>query len=235
MRRAIPFAAGDGLAGKRERAYKTSVGEAAGPAAEGAIAARRSTAASERRAFLALAVAASVVLAAISLMPREGPENYRYSFLFLVPFLWIGFLLRGALELRPAHFALGASALLLHQLGAFGCYYRTYLGIEFDAYVHVWFSAVAGLVLARLVDRRISPGMPLLSTVVVLLVGGLGAVHEVVEAASTMLLGRDHGMYWLEGDPYDTQKDLLNDAVGALAGTFAHRLGRRLAIASRRP
>ncbi len=191
-----------------------------------------SAASPERRAFLAIAVVTSLALTAISLMPREGPDNYRWSFVFLVPFVWAGYVFRAALELRPIHFALGASALLLHQLGAFGCYYETYLGVEFDAYVHGWFGFVAGLALARIVDKRLAPGLPLLVTTVTLLVTGFGGIHEIVEGGTTMFLGRDYGMYRLDGDPFDTQKDLLNNVLGALTACFAHRLARRVAARS---
>lgn len=46
---------------------------------------------------------------------------------------------------------------------------------------------------------------------------GIGAVHEFIECGTTILLGKEKGMLKLDpNDPYDTQKDLLNNFLGAL-------------------
>jgi uncharacterized membrane protein YjdF len=172
-------------------------------------------------AFRAVAWSATALFAAISLAPIDGPANYRYSALFLVPLTWLVYALRRRLELHPAHFALLASAALLHDLGAFGCYYERYFGFEFDAYVHGWLGFVSALVLSRLLGRRTRLGSCLRIATVVLLVAGFGALHEIVEAASTLLLG-EHGMFSPANDPYDTQKDLLNNVLGALAAAAGY-------------
>jgi len=49
---------------------------------------------------------------------------------------------------------------------------------------------------------------------------GIGAVHELVECGTTIVLGKEKGMLKLDpNDPYDTQKDLLNNLLGALLAT----------------
>ena len=119
-----------------------------------------------------------------------------------------------------------AGALLLHDMGAFGCYTQHYLGLEFDAYVHFYFGFVAGLVLARWIGIEFHPTRLELAIGVVLLVTGLGGLHEIMEGASTWWLGKD-GMLKLDGDPFDTQKDLLNNVLGSLTAVLASRATKR--------
>jgi uncharacterized membrane protein YjdF len=53
---------------------------------------------------------------------------------------------------------------------------------------------------------------------VALVVLGIGAVHELMECGTTVILGPEKGMLKLRPDqPFDTQKDLLNNLLGALA------------------
>ena len=155
-----------------------------------------------------------------------GTPNYRYSFLFLVPLVWFALRLRERLHLRPLHLALFAAALLLHDRGAFGCYTERYLGLEFDAYVHSYFGFVAGLVLAHWIQIEFHPTRLELAIAVVLLVTGMGGLHEIMEGLSTWWLGKD-GMLKLDGDPFDTQKDLANNVIGSLAAVLVSRSTKR--------
>ncbi|HTD67125.1 MAG TPA: hypothetical protein VK846_11410 [Candidatus Limnocylindria bacterium] len=44
---------------------------------------------------------------------------------------------------------------------------------------------------------------------------GFGAIHELIEYFSTLAMGPERGMLkTLADDPYDTQKDLLNNLLG---------------------
>jgi uncharacterized membrane protein YjdF len=176
--------------------------------------------------FLVVGGIATVIFLAISLLPREGPVGYDYSFLFLVPLLWMPYLLRARLDLSPLHFGLFALALLLHDLGAYGCYYQRYLGLQFDYYVHFFFGMVAALILARALERRFHPGRVELALLVILVVTGLGGLHEIMEAGSTLILGKN-GMYVPQAEPYDTQSDLLNTVLGSLTAVFLRLLAAR--------
>ena len=61
----------------------------------------------------------------------------------------------------------------------------------------------------------------------VLCVLGLGAIHELIEFASTLSLGREMGMYKMDDpDQFDTQKDLFNNLLGTLAGLSVASLHR---------
>ena len=52
---------------------------------------------------------------------------------------------------------------------------------------------------------------------VILGILGCGAIHELIEWGSTMLMGPERGMLKaLTEDPYDTQKDLLNNLLGTI-------------------
>ncbi|HEX5009790.1 MAG TPA: DUF2238 domain-containing protein [Planctomycetota bacterium] len=178
-----------------------------------------------RAPFLAVAFAASAAFCAISLS-GGSVAKYRWSAIFLVPIVWAIFLLRRRLALRPLHFALLAVGLLAHDMGAFGWYQRKPLGLQYDWYVHFFFGVVGGLVVARTLEQRLAlRGAPraLLSVLVIV---GLGAVHEIIEAASTARLGPEYGMLIVGADdPYDTQEDMFNNLLGASLAQLLH--GRR--------
>ena len=138
-----------------------------------------------------VAWSASLAFVLVSLASRAGVAKYRFSFLFLVPILWVVYGLRRRLSIRPLHFALFALALLLHDLGAFGAYSWSVIGLQFDWCVHFFFGLVGGLILARALETQLGArGFGLL---VVLVITGIGGLHEIVEAASTRYLDRRGG------------------------------------------
>jgi uncharacterized membrane protein YjdF len=178
--------------------------------------------------YALIAAAASVVFVAISFFAQAESAKYRYSFLSLVPIVWVAFALRRKLDLTRLHFALFALGLVLHDLGAFGAYQRELAGLQFDWLVHAYFGVVGGLIVARIVDSKFL-ALGALAVVVVLVVTGIGGLHEIVEAASTMFLG-DMGMLYVGADnPFDTQEDMLCNVVGASVAAAVHglRRGRR--------
>jgi uncharacterized membrane protein YjdF len=181
--------------------------------------------------YVAVAAAASVVFAWISLFPREGGvAKYRWSFVFLVPIVWVVIALRRRLALRPVVFALFAIALVLHDLGAFGWYQRKVAGLQYDWYVHTFFGFVGGLIVARTLHERVGLGGRVLAPLAVLVVTGFGGLHEIMEAASTMVLGTDYGMLVTGADdPFDTQEDLLCNVVGSSLAVVVRRFVRGLA------
>jgi uncharacterized membrane protein YjdF len=59
----------------------------------------------------------------------------------------------------------------------------------------------------------------------VLLITGVGGLHEIVEWASSLALGKDYGMLNVGAtNPYDTQEDLLNNVLGSSAACAVHLL-----------
>ncbi|MGZ8900074.1 MAG: hypothetical protein ACXW3Z_08260, partial [Limisphaerales bacterium] len=126
--------------------------------------------------FKTIAWVTTAVFAMITLV-AQGPATYRYAILFLAPMLWAVYFFRNRLHLHSAHFAFFASALILHNMGAFGAYQREYYGLKFDIYVHFYFGMAGGFIVARalkgsfgLVGWQMWAG-----TVIVIL--GLGAIH----------------------------------------------------------
>jgi uncharacterized membrane protein YjdF len=130
--------------------------------------------------------------------------------------------------IQPLHFALFALALLLHDLGAFGAYSWSVIGLQFDWCVHFLFGLVGGLIVARALEAQLGVRGFGLGLLVVLVVTGIGGLHEIVEAASTRYLGMDLGMLHIGADnPYDTQEDLLANVLGACAALALRRLRAR--------
>ena len=180
----------------------------------------------DRRRFLAVAWGTTAVLAAISLA-GGSVAKYRWAALFLVPLIWIVFLLRERLALRPLHSALFAVAMLAHDLGAFGWYQRTVVGLQYDWLVHFFFGVVGGLIVANALQVRLGVRGFAAGLLTVLTVTGMGAVHEIFEAGSTALLGAETGMLHVgPEDPYDTQQDMLNNVLGSALALGLRRIGR---------
>ena len=167
-------------------------------------------------AFTVIALVASVAMVALSFFARAG-STYRFSFVFLLPMLWGIYGLRQRLFLHPAHFGLLASALLLHNLGVFGLYRREFFTLQFDTYVHFYFGFCCAFVVRRGLETAYDIHGWRIWIAVTVGILGFGAIHELIEWASTMALGPERGMLKaLADDPYDTQKDLLNNLLGTL-------------------
>ncbi|MEO6708818.1 MAG: DUF2238 domain-containing protein [Planctomycetota bacterium] len=156
-----------------------------------------------------------MLLLAFMAAPENG--NYHYSFLFLIPMLWGVGLARKQLQLHPLHFAMFAAALLLHDLGALGFYTKEFAHLAFDTYVHFYFGLCGGLMLERLFRLGVRLEGWTLRIGAVMFLLGLGAIHEIMEVASTLALGPKMGMYKMaSADELDTQKDLLCNLVGGV-------------------
>ena len=188
--------------------------------------------ADRRRGRLALvASVASVVFIVMSVLVAKPGSNYRFSALFLVPIVWAPYFLRRRLRLHPLHYAMFASALLLHNLGAFGYYQRGVLGLSFDIYVHFYFGVVGGLMLFRYLEHTVVLRPWQLRVTTVLLILGMGAIHELVEWGSTLVLGPKNGMLKTEGVyQFDTQRDMFDNLLGATVAVILYawtRKGRR--------
>lgn len=194
---------------------------------ESSSAIERAPVSEARAAYLSIAAVATAALCTISWIPRDGPVNYRYAWLFLVPVVWLVYFGRRRLDLIPLHFALFASAVVLHDFGAFGFYQRSFAGLEFDHYVHFYFGFVGGWYAARGLTRRFGLRGFEHAFAVVLLITGVGGIHEIIEGLSTMALGPEHGMLKSDGNPFDTQEDLLNNVLGSLTGCAAWAMQRR--------
>lgn len=167
--------------------------------------------------FRAIAWAATAVFLLFSIV-GNGPSTYRYAFVFLGPLLWAVYFLRHTLKISSAHFTFLALAFVVHNLGAFGAYRMNFAGLDFDTYVHFIFGMAGGFIVARALRLNLSLGAWQVWAGTILLILGLGAVHELIEFLSTLWLGPEKGMLKINSpDKFDTHKDLANNLFGALA------------------
>jgi uncharacterized membrane protein YjdF len=177
----------------------------------------------QRGYFAGIACLATVLMLVFGIVGK-GPATYRYAILFLGPFLWGVYAARERLYLHPLAFALFAAALLLHDLGAFGTYGHFYLDLEFDTYVHFLFGMAGSFVIARALKYNFGFKGWKLWVGTVLLIMGIGALHELMEWASTMTLGSKGMLKLHDPDVFDTQKDLGNNFLGSLTAIFIYGL-----------
>jgi uncharacterized membrane protein YjdF len=169
----------------------------------------------------------TLLIALFGLM-GSGPKTYRMAIVFLGPFLWGIYFSRERLHIRPWQFAIFAAALLLHDLGSFGTYGHFYYGLEFDTYVHFCFGVAGGFILAPALRFNFGLNGWKLWVGTILVIMGIGALHELLEFLSTLLLG-DKGMLKLnDPDRFDTQKDLGNNLLGCLSALTLLALRRVL-------
>lgn len=177
--------------------------------------------------FKVIAWVTTAIFAVITLV-AQGPATYRFAILFLGPMLWAVYFFRERLHLHSAHFAVFASALILHNLGAFGAYGKHYFGIEFDTYVHFYFGVAGGFIVARALKGSFGLLGWQMWVGAVIVILGLGAIHELIEYGSTLMLGPEKGMLKLNSPDAktDTQKDLLNNLLGTLLALTIYSVGR---------
>jgi uncharacterized membrane protein YjdF len=197
----------------------------------------RPTSRGSDRALLLLAGITSAAFVVISLTAKVA--TYRINFLFLIPIILAPYLLRRRLHLHPAHYAMLAVAFLLHDVGAYGFYQRSPLPFSWDILVHYYFAIPVSLIMHRAIGKgfpQLRPWQVALTTLLFMM--GLGALHEIMEFASYLLLGEERGMLKPKTSYFfDTQRDLTNNLLGtltALVGAWVARALRgRPTIASR--
>ena len=192
-----------------------------------------SSSAHSSRVPIGVAAATTVALIAFGVFAAPG-SNYRMAPFFLVPLVWIVFLLRGKLHLATAHFVLFAIAVLMHNLGALGYYQRHFAGLPFDAYVHFTFGLLGGLVAHRLISLTMSLRPWTERFLSVLVVMGFGALHEIMEWGSTLVLG-EKGMVKAEAAAnFDTQRDMFSNLLGAIVALLLVQASRGIRAGSAR-
>jgi uncharacterized membrane protein YjdF len=162
-----------------------------------------------------IAIVAGVLIVVLAFVGNIA--TYRVAPAFLLPLLWGVYVLRRKLHLHPAHFALFAIALLLHMLGTFGFYQRAFFGLSFDIYVHFYFAFAVALVLERFFRRYLNGRRWATRVATLMFMMGFGALHEIMEYATFLLLGEERGMLKPSTSYFfDTQRDLLNNLLGTL-------------------
>ncbi len=158
----------------------------------------------------------------------NGPTTYRVAIFFLGPLVWGVYTLKDQLRIEPWQFALFAGALLLHDLGAFGLYSHFYGGLEFDTYVHFVFGIAGGFIVVRALRLNFGLAGWKMWLGTVLIIMGFGALHELLEYVSTVLLGSKGMLKLNDPDTFDTQKDLGNNLLGCLTALMVYTISRAL-------
>ena len=161
-----------------------------------------------------IGAAASVLFLLISATAKV--PTYRVNPVFLLPLLWLPYWLRHRLHLHPLHYLMFAIAVLFHDLGAYGFYQHSPFPWSFDIYVHYYFAIPITLILYR----AIAMNFPMLRRWQVSLTAGLfmmgfGALHEIMEYMTYLLLGEQRSMLKPSTSYFfDTQRDLTNNLLG---------------------
>ncbi len=184
------------------------------------------------RIVFALACAASVIFIVIAATAQV--PTYRVNPIFFIPAAWAPYWLRRRLHLHALHYALLIVAILLHDLGAYGWYQRSPLPLSWDILVHYYFAIPITLILHRALAMNYASVLrPWQAAVVALMfMMGTGALHEIMEFLTYLVLGEERGMlkpstsYFL-----DTQRDLTNNLLGTLTALLLAGIG---AMVSRR-
>jgi len=148
-------------------------------------------------------------------------SRYKWDFIFVM-LLFVGvYLFRERIDLQRIPFAMFGLFLFLHFAGMFGFYKSFPLGIEYDYWVHGFFGFVASLMVLQAYHFYgvYPPAMIAVAAVAVLL--GFSAIHEIFEYAGAMVVGEGEGVLFIGAgdlDEWDTQKDMLNNLIGAILG-----------------
>ncbi len=163
----------------------------------------------------------SFILICFEIYSLGRNSHYKYDFIFLMLLLFGVYFFKDKIKLHPFHYFLFSIFLILHNLGVFGFYSRFYFGIEYDFYVHTFFGIVSSLILYRTYNL-IGPYKGWFKYIVIIaVVLGFSAFHELFEYAGAVLLGKGEGVLFVGAgdiDPWDTQKDMRNNLFGALIG-----------------
>jgi uncharacterized membrane protein YjdF len=168
------------------------------------------------RTLRLIAIVASVIFIAISATARVA--TYRVNPVFLVPLMWAPYLLRRRLFLTVTNYVMFAVAILIHDLGAYGFYQRSPLPFSWDIFVHFYFAVAVTMLLHRALAKNFTELRPWQVNVTSLLfMMGVGALHEIMEFMTFLLLGEERGMLKPSSSyKFDTQRDLTNNLLGAM-------------------
>jgi uncharacterized membrane protein YjdF len=182
------------------------------------------------RPLIAVGVVTSIAIVVIALTAKVA--TYRINPVFLIPLTWVPYYFRRGLYLGVAPYVLFCVAILFHDLGAYGFYQRSPFPFSFDIAVHYYFAvpttAIIYYALAghfpqlRWWQVAIAAGMFMM---------GIGAIHEIMEYVTYLLLGEERGMLKPSSSYFlDTQRDLTNNLFGTLTALVLIAVTRRRSV-----
>jgi len=140
---------------------------------------------------------------------------------------YLVFRLRSTLRLTPVLFALLGLLVLAHSWSVLGMFKMSFLGLEWDTYIHTYSNFVVGLIAWRYMGKFDVGGLERFLAAF-LLVLGVGLANELVEFIGYRVGGQGEGLFLLgPGDIGATDAfenlmtDFLHDMLGGLAGLAA--------------
>ncbi len=179
----------------------------------------------------------SLVFVALEVYSLTTNSHYKWDFFFVLGLLWLVYFFKDKIKLHPFHFFLLAVFLILHNLGTFGTYGNNYFGIEYDFWVHTYFGFVSALMLFR-TYKNVGPYKGwFVYLVIIAVILGFSAFHELFEYAGAMVVGEGEGVLFIGAgdiDEWDTQKDMRNNLLGAILGLIVYSYWRRKSKLSKR-
>jgi len=179
---------------------------------------------------LLVAIFTSVAIVVIAYFAKV--PTYHAAPLFLLPLLWAPFFLRRPLRLRPLEYGLFVVAVIVHDLGAYGYYQQSPLPFSYDIAVHFYFAFAVAFAMHHLLEESVPVLRPWqVNLTTLLFMMGMGALHEIMEYMSYLMLGEAKGMLKPSTSYFfDTQRDLTNNLLGTLLALTiinAYRLATR--------
>jgi uncharacterized membrane protein YjdF len=172
----------------------------------------------------AIALLSSIIILIIAFFAKV--PTYRVSPAFLIPLIWLVYALRRRLHIHPFHYLLFALAVLLHDLGAFGLYQKSPLGLSFDIYVHFYFAFAATFIFYHALEHSLPLRTWQVALFTLLFIMGMGGIHEVMEYGSYLLLGEKGMLKPTTSYFFDTSRDLTNNLLGCLTAQIVIAIAR---------
>lgn len=175
---------------------------------------------------LIIAIFFTFVLIGFWIVAWFEKSHYVYDFFLLQGLLWGMFFLKKRLNLFPFHFFLFGIFLVFHHMGVFGAYGWYFFGIEYDFWVHTYFGIITSLILYRAPTLIGGYDGWFKCAIIVFVVLGFSALHELFEFAGALILGKGEGVLFMGAgdlDPWDTQKDMWHNLLGSIIGLLIYK------------
>ena len=115
----------------------------------------------------------------------------------------------------------------MHDLGMFRLYEFNYFGLEYDYWVHGFFGLLAAMILMHAYNKSGLEHGWMKYVMIIVIVLGFSAGHELYGFGGAILLGEGEGVLFIGAgdlDQWDTQKDMLNNLLGGIAGIIIYHL-----------
>lgn len=182
---------------------------------------------SDQHTLKKVAICATILLTCIEVYSLTTDSHYKWDFFFVLALVWMLYSIRKFLALQPIDYMMFTAFLVMHNLGTFGAYNLFIAGIEYDYYVHFLFGLAASMILlksplANILQKKVFHRKSPVFLCIIILVLGFSALHELFEFTGALLLGKGEGVLFIGAgdlDPWDTQKDMMNNLIGAFVGT----------------